>query len=218
MKLVNIWHWLSNPANRGRVALIAAVIFSMVGGLWAFYIHFSGHKQQPIHKPQLTIEQNISGGSTGGVNTRTGSVNITNMVTKLGSEEKEYLLNYLRLLYLETFDTQGMAKKGISSDDIVMRKTSGVSVISISDKFKQITNDFNEVLYNFVSSYSNDKKFTIIKPIGFDEAQGIIKDAHITLTDSGYIALKELEQGLNLSDNQNNSINVNINNPPRQLH
>jgi UDP-N-acetylglucosamine 2-epimerase len=105
-----------------------------------------------------------------------------------------------------------MAKNGISSDDIVMRKISGVSVISISDKFKQITNDFNEVLYNFVSSYSNDKKFTIIKPTGFDEARGIIKDAHITLTDSGYIALKELEQGLSLSDNQNNSVNVNINN------
>ena len=81
MNLITIWQWLSNLNNRERVALIASVIFAIVGGLWAVYIHISGPKAQP------DINQHISGESTGVVHTGTGSVFITN--TK-GVSTKEF--------------------------------------------------------------------------------------------------------------------------------
>ena len=72
MNLIKIWQWLSDPDNRGKVALIATLVFGIVGGLWAVYIHLSGPKPRP------PINQHISNGSTGVVHTGTGSVNITN--------------------------------------------------------------------------------------------------------------------------------------------
>ena len=71
MSFIKIWRWLSDPANRGRVALIATLIFAIVAGLWAFYIHFSGPKAQP------NITQHISDKSTGVVHTGSGSVYVT---------------------------------------------------------------------------------------------------------------------------------------------
>jgi tetratricopeptide (TPR) repeat protein len=81
MNPINIWQWLSDLANRGRVALVATLIFAIVGGLWAFYIQFSGPKAQP------NITQHISDKSTGVVHTGRGSVFITN--TK-GVSTKEF--------------------------------------------------------------------------------------------------------------------------------
>ena len=71
MNPIKIWQWLSDPANRGRVALFATLIFAIAGGLWAFYIHFSGPKAQP------NITQHISDKSTGVVHTGSGSVYVT---------------------------------------------------------------------------------------------------------------------------------------------
>jgi tetratricopeptide (TPR) repeat protein len=81
MSLITIWHWLSDPDNRGKVTLIAGLVFGIVGGLWTFYIYLSGPKPQP------DINQHISGESTGFVHTGTGSVFITN--TK-GVSTKEF--------------------------------------------------------------------------------------------------------------------------------
>jgi tetratricopeptide (TPR) repeat protein len=71
MSLIKIWHWLSDPANRGKVALVATVIFATVSGLWAVYIHISGPKAQP------SITPHISDKSTGVVHTGSGSVYVT---------------------------------------------------------------------------------------------------------------------------------------------
>jgi tetratricopeptide (TPR) repeat protein len=58
MNLVNIWHWLSDPNNRGRVALFATLIFAIMGGLWAVYIHISGPK--PQEEIQLAKELGVT--------------------------------------------------------------------------------------------------------------------------------------------------------------
>ena len=77
MNLINIWHWLSDPDNRGKVKVIVALatlIFTIVGGLWTLYIYLS----EPKPQPQPAITQDISDGSAGVVHTGTGSVYVTN--------------------------------------------------------------------------------------------------------------------------------------------